>query len=124
MKKPRSPAHLARKTADAIAIFKDGIIVSATDSFEELCSPMKSEDRQKFRRILRDLNQSLQQSGEGFVHQEVVLIPGDKEIDISMDEPEEPKLKIIYETIMEIIEAYNSNLKDFMKAQVVDEDDD
>lgn len=58
------------------------------------------------------------------VKQITFLIKTEKEIDISMDEPEEPKLKIIYETITEIIEAYNSNMKDFMNAQVVDEDDD
>lgn len=58
------------------------------------------------------------------VKQLTFLIETEKEIDISLDEPEEPKLKIIYETIMEIIEAYNSNLKDFINAQVVDEDDD
>lgn len=58
------------------------------------------------------------------VKQITFLIKTEKEIDISMDEPEEPKLKIIYETITEIIEAYNSNMKDFMNAQVVDDDDD
>ncbi len=57
------------------------------------------------------------------VKQLTFRIENEKEIDISLDEPEEPKLKIIYETITEIIEAYNLNLKDFMKVQVVDEDD-
>jgi hypothetical protein len=58
------------------------------------------------------------------VKQLTLLIEIEKEIDISLDEPDEPKLKIIYETITEIIEAYNSNLKDFMNTQVVDENDD
>lgn len=50
------------------------------------------------------------------VKQLTFLIETEKEIDISLDEPEEPKLKIIYETIMEIIRAYNSNLKDFVNS--------
>ncbi len=58
------------------------------------------------------------------VKQLTFRIENEKEIDILLDEPDEPKLKIIYETITEIIGAYNSNLKDFINAQVVDEDDD
>lgn len=58
------------------------------------------------------------------VKQLTFLIETEKEIDISLDEPEEPKLKIIYETITEIIEAYNSNLIDFINSQDVDEDKD
>ena len=84
MKKPRLPAHLARKASEAIAVLKDGIIVYATDSFEKLYNPLKSDDREKFNRTLRDLNQDIQQSGDGFIHKQIVLIPGDKEIDISV----------------------------------------
>ncbi|MBO1265263.1 hypothetical protein J3A84_09505 [Proteiniclasticum sp. SCR006] len=58
------------------------------------------------------------------VKQLTFLIETEKEIDISLDEPEDPKLKIIYETITEIIETYNLNLKDFMTAQDVDKDED
>lgn len=58
------------------------------------------------------------------VKQLTFRIENEKEIDILLDEPDEPKVKIIYETITEIIGAYNSNLKDFINAQVVDEDDD
>jgi transcriptional regulator with PAS, ATPase and Fis domain len=82
MKKPCLPAHFASKTSDAIAIFKDGIIVYATDSFQELYNPLKSKDREKFNRILCDLNQAFQQSGEVFTHKQVALLPGAKEIDI------------------------------------------
>ena len=84
MKKPRLPAQFARKTSDAIAIFKDGSIVYATDSFEELYNHLKSKDKNKFTRTLCDLNQTLQHSGDGFTHQQVVLKPGDREIDISV----------------------------------------
>lgn len=58
-----------------------------------------------------------------FVKQLTFLIKTEKHIDISLDEPGEDKLKIIYETIKEIIKAYNSNLEVFMNAQVVNEDD-
>jgi transcriptional regulator with PAS, ATPase and Fis domain len=84
MKKPRSPAYFARNASDAIAIFKDGNIVYATHSFEELYSPLNSKDRDKFSRALRDLNQALQQSGEVSTHKQMVLKPGDKKIDLSV----------------------------------------
>jgi transcriptional regulator with PAS, ATPase and Fis domain len=82
MKKPNLSAHFARHTSDAIAILKDGIIVYATDSFEKLYSPLKSDDREKFNRTLHALNQDIQQSGDGFSHKQVGLIPGEKEVDI------------------------------------------
>jgi transcriptional regulator with PAS, ATPase and Fis domain len=84
MKKPLSPAQFARKTSDAIAIFKDGIIVYATDPFEELYNHLKSKDKKKLSHKLRDLNQTLQHSGDVFTHQQVVFKPGDREIDISV----------------------------------------
>ena len=82
MKKPRLPAHFARNASDAIAVLKDGIIVYATDSFEKFYNPLKSDDREKFNRALRNLNQDIQQSGDGFSHKQVGLIPGEKEVDI------------------------------------------
>lgn len=51
------------------------------------------------------------------VKQLTFLIDTEKEIAITFDEPEEPKLKLIYETITEIIETYNLNVKDFKTAQ-------
>lgn len=57
------------------------------------------------------------------VKQLTFRIENEKEIDILLDKPDEPKLKIIYETITEIIGAYNLNLKNFVNSQVVDEDD-
>lgn len=84
MKKPPSPAHSARQTSDAIAIFKDGIIVYASDSFKELYRTLKAQDKEKFNRTLRDLNRSLQQSEEVFTYKQVILIPGDKKIYFSV----------------------------------------
>ena len=84
MKKPRLPAQFAHNACDAIAVLKDGIIVYATDSFEKLYNPLKSDDREIFNRALRDLNQDIQQSADGFIHKQVVLKSGDKEVDISV----------------------------------------
>ena len=84
MKKPHSSAYFARKASNAFAIFKDGNIVWATESFEELYSPLNSKDRDKFSRALRALYQALQQSGEVSIHQPVAFKPGDKKIDISV----------------------------------------
>ncbi|MGL5257811.1 MAG: hypothetical protein ACRC76_12345 [Proteocatella sp.] len=58
-----------------------------------------------------------------FVKQLTFLIKTEKKIDVSLDEPGEDKLNIIYETIKEIVKAYNSNLEVFMNAQVVNEDE-
>jgi transcriptional regulator with PAS, ATPase and Fis domain len=82
MKNPHSPDQLVRNIPDALAISKDGVIVYATESFEELCGPLNSGDRQKFNRILHDLNQTLQHTEEVFAHRQVVLKSGEKEIDI------------------------------------------
>jgi transcriptional regulator with PAS, ATPase and Fis domain len=82
MKTPRLPAHLARKAFNAMAIFKDGNMVYTTDSFEKLYSPLTSEDRERFKRTLCELNQALLQSGDVSIHQQIDLISGDKEIDI------------------------------------------
>ena len=51
------------------------------------------------------------------VKQLTFLIDTEKEIVITLDEPEEPKLKLIYGTITEIIEAYNITVADFKVAQ-------
>ncbi|MGD9676914.1 MAG: hypothetical protein AB7V16_00920 [Vulcanibacillus sp.] len=51
------------------------------------------------------------------VKQLTFLINTEKEISIALDEPEELKLKLIYETITEIIEAYNLNVTGFKTAQ-------
>lgn len=58
-----------------------------------------------------------------FVKQLTFLIKTEKKIDVSLDELGEDKLNIIYETIKEIVKAYNSNLEVFMNAQVVNEDE-
>ena len=84
MKKPRLPALFARNASDAIAVLKDGIIVYATDSFEKLYNPLKSDDREKFNQALRNLNQDIQQSGDEFIQKQVVLIPGEKKINIAV----------------------------------------
>ena len=58
------------------------------------------------------------------VKQLTFFIQTEKEIDITLDETEEPRLMLIYETIIEIIDAYNLNLKDFRIAKDIDEDED
>ena len=82
MKKPLSPAQLAYNSSDAIAIFKDDTIVYATDSFEELYNPLKSNYKKKFKRTLYELNQALQKPANVFTPKQVVLKSGDREIDI------------------------------------------
>ncbi|MBW2037282.1 MAG: sigma-54-dependent Fis family transcriptional regulator [Deltaproteobacteria bacterium] len=84
MKKQLSPVHISIKSSDAVAIFKDGIIVFATYSFKELYNSLKSKERGEFNRTLRDSNRALQGSGEPFTHMRESLILGDKEIDISV----------------------------------------
>jgi transcriptional regulator with PAS, ATPase and Fis domain len=82
MKKPISPAQLAWNPSDGIAIFKDGTIVYATDSFEELYNHLKFNYKKKLKRALHELNQTLQKSGNVFTPKQVVLKSGDREIDI------------------------------------------
>jgi transcriptional regulator with PAS, ATPase and Fis domain len=82
MKKPISPAQLASNPSGAIAIFKDGTIVYATDSFGDLYNHLKSNYKKKFKRGLCELNQALQKSGNVFTPKQVVLKSGDREIDI------------------------------------------
>jgi transcriptional regulator with PAS, ATPase and Fis domain len=84
MKKPRLPTHFARNASDAIAVLKDGIIVYATNSFEKLYNPLRSDDRETFRRVLCNLNRDIQQSRDGFIQKQVALIPGEKEINITV----------------------------------------
>ncbi len=84
MKKPLSPVQLAYNSSDAIALFKDDTIVYATDSFEELYNPLKSNYKKKFKRTLYELNQALQMSANVFTPKQVVLKSGDREIDISV----------------------------------------
>jgi transcriptional regulator with PAS, ATPase and Fis domain len=81
MKKQYSSAPLVRKASTALAIFKDSIIVYASDAFDRLLSPLKTKDRAEFYRALRDLNQTLQHSGEVFTHKQMVLRSGEKGVD-------------------------------------------
>jgi hypothetical protein len=84
LKKPRLPDHFARNASDAIAVLKDGIIVYATNSFEKLYNPLRSDDRETFRRALCNLNRDIQRSRDGFIQKQVALIPGEKEINITV----------------------------------------
>jgi transcriptional regulator with PAS, ATPase and Fis domain len=84
MKKPRSPVQFARKASNACALFKDGAIVWATESFEELYRTLNSNDRDKFSRTLHDLKKALQQSGEVSIHKPFAFKTGNKRIDISV----------------------------------------
>ncbi len=84
MKKPRSPVKFARKASNACALFKDGNIVWATGSFEELYRTLNSKDRDKFSCTLRDLEKVLQQSGEVSIHKPFASKAGNKRIDISV----------------------------------------
>ncbi len=82
MKKARFPVRLAERSSDAIAVFKDGGVVYANNSFEKLYNPLKQAVREKFNRELRDLNLDLQRSGKVFTHKHIALIPTAKEINI------------------------------------------
>ena len=82
MKKPISPAQLTCNPSDAIAIFKDGIFVYATDSFGEIYKHLKSNYKKELKRGLHELNQALQKSGNVFTPKQVALKSGDREIDI------------------------------------------
>jgi|GEM_PF-313736 len=64
MKKPRSPAQSAHQTSDLFAIFKEGVLVYASDSFKTLYSSVQAADREKISRTLCDLGVALQQPGE------------------------------------------------------------
>jgi transcriptional regulator with PAS, ATPase and Fis domain len=82
MKKPQFSARLAGRASDAIAVFKDGGILYANNSFEKMYNPLKYAVRERFNQELRDLNLNLQLSGEVFTQKHISLIPNAKEIDI------------------------------------------
>ena len=73
MKKPRFPAHFTGRASGAIAIFKDGIVVYANNSFEKLYNPLEYGVREKFIRELHDVNLDLQQSGNVFTQKRITL---------------------------------------------------
>ena len=82
MKKSISPAQLSYNSSDAIAMFKNGTIVYATDAFGKLYNHLKSNYKKNFKHTLHELNQALQKSGKAFTPKQVVLKSGDREIDI------------------------------------------
>ena len=82
MKKTRFPASLAGRASDAIAVFKEGGIIYANNSFEKLYNPLKYAVRERFNQELRDLNLNLQLSGEVFTQKHISLIPNAKDINI------------------------------------------
>ncbi|UCH19951.1 MAG: sigma-54-dependent Fis family transcriptional regulator [Deltaproteobacteria bacterium] len=82
MKNPHFPANFIGSASDAIAIFKNGSIVYANSAFDKLYNPLKYVVKEKFNRVLRDLNLDLQHSGKEFIQKHLSLIPNAKEIDI------------------------------------------
>jgi transcriptional regulator with PAS, ATPase and Fis domain len=82
MDKPPFPIRFAGRPSDALAIFEEGLIVYANNSFEKLYNSLKNADRKRFGLELRDLNLDLQQSGKAFAQKHLTLIPHDMEIDI------------------------------------------
>ena len=82
MDKPPLPIQFAGGSSDALAVFEEGLIVYANDSFEKLYNPLKNLDKKRFNLKLRDLNLDLQQSGKAFAQKQITLIPHDRESDI------------------------------------------
>jgi hypothetical protein len=80
----RSPFlnQFAGGPSDALAIFEEGIIVYANNSFEKLYNPLQNAVRKRFDLELRHLNLDLQQSGKAFAQKLITLIPHDREVDI------------------------------------------
>jgi len=82
MDKPPLPIQFAGGSSDALAVFEEGLIVYANNSFEKLYNPLKNLDKKRFNLKLRDLNLDLQQSGKAFAQKQITLIPHDRETDI------------------------------------------
>jgi len=82
MDKPPLPIQFAGGSSDALAVFEEGLIVYANDSFEKLYNPLKNLDKKRFNLKLRDLNLDLQQSGKAFAQKQITLIPHDSGTDI------------------------------------------
>ena len=82
MDRPPFPIQSAERPSDALAIFEDGLIVYANNSFEKLYNPLKNLDKKRFNLKLRDLNLDLQQSGKAFAQKQITLIPHDSGTDI------------------------------------------
>ena len=82
MNRPPFPNQSAGRPSDALAIFEEGLIVYANNSFEKLYNPLQNAVRKRFDIELRDLNLDLQQSGKAFAQKHLALIPRDMEIDI------------------------------------------
>ncbi len=75
------PDQLAGKPSDALAIFKKGVIVYTTNSFEKLYNRLNAMAKERFNRQLHDLNRDLQQSGKVFTQKHITLAPSDKALD-------------------------------------------
>jgi len=82
MDRPPFPVQFAGGSSDALAVFEEGLIVYANDSFEKLYNPLKNLDKKRFNLKLRDLNLDLQQSGKAFAQKQITLIPHDSGTDI------------------------------------------
>jgi len=84
MKRQNFPAQFVNRPSDALAIFGDGIIVYANNSFEKLYNPMHTAVRERFNQELHNLNLDLEKSGKAFTQKRLVLIPSDKEVNLSV----------------------------------------
>jgi len=82
MDRPPFPNQSAGRSSDALAIFEEGLIVYANNSFEKLYKPLQNAVRKRFNLELHDLNLDLQQSGKASTHKRIALTPSDQEIDI------------------------------------------
>jgi transcriptional regulator with PAS, ATPase and Fis domain len=78
------PAQFGAKPSEPLAIFKKGAIVYANNSFEKLYNPLNNTARERFHRVLHDLNLDLQQSGKTFTQKHIALTPDDKKIEVSV----------------------------------------
>lgn len=80
MQKPRPPAQPARQASDPIAIFKEGVLIHASDSFKALHSSLKPLDKETLNRTLRDLGETLQKFGEMLASKQIEVTLGRKKI--------------------------------------------
>lgn len=77
-----NPDQFTGRHSDALAIFKEGIIFFATNSFEKLYNPLTNTDKERFDQHLCDLQLDLQESKKTSTQKRIALISIDKEIDI------------------------------------------
>ena len=79
-----NPPRLTGNPSDALAIFKEGSIFFATNSFEKLYNPLTKTDKERLYRQLCDLQRDLQESKETFAQERIVLVSINKKIDIDV----------------------------------------